>query len=336
MVSSQGYIVLAAYSPDPTLFARQLTSLRDQTVTEWRCVISVDGDPAPVVELVQAAVGYDPRFVVIGDGTRRGFYLNFEHGLRAVPRDAAWVALCDQDDYWYPEKLERLVPLLDESPMVSGQARLVAYPSGESLGVTDRSFHGETLTVLANQFTGSICVFRPEILETALPFPLVPTRVATHDHWLAVVAGTYGTPRIVDEVVQDYVQHSRNVYGDPSRQGRRRIRDSVSEMLAQARRFEGSASPAAMLRSFFLIYVGWRQVMVERLVRAGRPVPDEIALAFGARRRAGALRAVLRRAQSRGVVAPRFSLEYWLSWWAGALTAGRRRAQSLASGSSER
>ena len=65
--------------------------------------------------LVAEIVGDDPRFEVIGWDDNLGFYLNFERLLLAVPDDAAWVALSDQDDRWYPDKLERLVPLLDET-----------------------------------------------------------------------------------------------------------------------------------------------------------------------------------------------------------------------------
>jgi glycosyltransferase involved in cell wall biosynthesis len=333
MVSSTGCIVLAAFQPDPELFSRQLRSLRDQSWSNWTCVISVDGDRAPVADLVKQAVEDDPRFMVIGDDRRRGFYLNFEHGLRHVPDDAEWVALCDQDDFWYPDKLERLVRLLDRAPMVSGQARLVAHPSGDTLGVTDRRYFGPDLTILANQFTGSICVFRTEILKTAIPFPVVPTKVATHDHWLAVVAGTYGTPVIVEDVVQDYVQHAENVYGDPSRQAKRTVKDSVAEMLGQARRFEGTASPIAVLRSFFLIYVGWRQVMTDQLRVRGRDITDEAVSSFGRKRRIHEIRRMLRRATEQGAVAPRFVIEYWISWFAGAVTGGRRRGQSLGSAS---
>lgn len=330
MTSQSGWIVLAAYQPDAELFARQLRSLQDQTLRDWTCVISVDGDAETVQRVLAETVGDDDRFRVVADGTRRGFYLNFERGLLEVPVDAAWVALSDQDDYWYPGKLALLTARLEHSPLASGQARLVRHPSGEVTGVTDRVFSGGAELVLANQVTGSLCVFRGALLETALPFPRVPTRVETHDHWLAVVAATYGDLAIVEDVVQDYVQHGANVYGDPSQQQRMGVAETIRETLAKARKYEGSATPLAVLRMFFLVQVGWRQVIVEVLQARGRPVAPGIAAAFGRRRRLRPLRRLQREAEAKGIMVRRSSLEYLIGWAAGALTGGRRRAHALA------
>jgi glycosyltransferase involved in cell wall biosynthesis len=239
-----GSIVLAAYRPDPELFRSQLQSIRDHTVDAWECVISVDGDPDPVRSLIAEITHDDPRFRVVGDGSRRGFYLNFEHGIRAVDPRARWIALSDQDDEWYPRKLETLLPHLTQVDLVSGQARLVEQPSGLVLGETSRADHGLVANVLNNQFSGSAFVFRSEILERALPFPVASTRTAAHDHWLAVVAGAERGTRMLPDVLQDYVQHAGNVFGDPSGMaGPVRPLQSIRTVLSLAERYEAVARP---------------------------------------------------------------------------------------------
>lgn len=321
-----GTIVLAAYSPDPELLRRQLDSLRSQTVRNWECVISVDGDPAPVAALVEEITEGDDRFRIIGDGTRLGFYLNFERALLEVSEHSTWVALCDQDDRWDADKIERLLPHLDEVSLVSAQARIISYPSETETGRTERRDHGALFTLLSNEFTGSLCLFGPELLATALPFPRASTRVATHDHWLAVVASAHRGTRIVDDVVQDYVQHDANVFGDPSRLGGGSIRTSVANVLGQAERFEGSRSPFAVARMTFWTYVGWRQLMVDTL--DSRIPADRIDVrrdrTFGRARRLTAVSALLREARRREIVPPRFAVEYRASWFCGAITGGRR------------
>lgn len=322
----RGAIVLAAYSPDPELFARQLRSLQDQSVADWECIISVDGERAPVATLVTDVVGDDARFRVIGDDTRRGFYLNFEAGLRSVAPDTAWVALCDQDDRWDREKLAVLLPSLAESSLVSGQARLVQYPTEELLGVTDRQDFSLPLTVLSNQFTGSLCVFDADILTTALPFPRVSTRVATHDHWIAVVAGAHRGTRVLTDVVQDYVQHDGNVYGDPSTLGGFHPLRSLRNVFDQAQRYEGSRTLAAIARMTFWTYVGWRQLLLDTLTSRMNPTPHDAALAvsaFSAHRRYRTLSRLLSSAAQRGQVPRRFAREYRTSWLCGTLVRGR-------------
>ncbi|WP_334147006.1 glycosyltransferase [Microbacterium sp.] len=323
----RGAIVLAAYDPDPELFARQVMSLRAQTVTDWECIVTVDGDDATVRRVLAEIADDDSRFRVLADGQRLGFYLNFERGLRAVGEETEWVALCDQDDAWYPEKLETLLPHLEGAALVSGQARLVTYPGEIVTGRTERRDLGPVMTMLNNQFTGSLCVLRGELIAPSLPFPRMSTRAAAHDHWLAVVAGSRGGTHVVDVVVQDYVQHDNNVFGDPSRMdsGRRSsvIVTAWQNARAFTRRYEGSASPWAMLRMLFRVYVGWRQLLADELrERSG----DSAAAVdgFGRRRRLGWTIGLLRNARRRGHVPTRFVVEYLASWIAGVIVGGRR------------
>ncbi|MCP1429494.1 glycosyltransferase involved in cell wall biosynthesis [Microbacterium foliorum] len=327
--------MLAAYDPNPELFARQIESLRAQTITDWECVVSIDGDDAVVRRVLQEVAADDERFRVIADGTRVGFYLNFERGLAAVDADAAWVALCDQDDHWYPEKLATLVPHLEHAALVSGQARLVTYPDGVTTGHTDRRDLGAVMTALNNQFTGSLCVLRGDLAVRSIPFPRMSTRAAAHDHWIAVLAGVSGGTLIVDTVVQDYVQHASNVFGDPSRMtstGRlSAVRTAVSNARAFTRRYESSDSPIAMLRMLSSVYVGWRQLMAETLAERAPGADSRVVRVFGRRRRFWPTWRLLRHARERGYVPGRFVLEYTASWVAAALVATRRRTDATTS-----
>jgi glycosyltransferase involved in cell wall biosynthesis len=330
-----GVIVLAAYRPSKELFARQVASIRDQTVADWECIISVDGEVDTVEEVLAEVAAGDERFRILADGRRLGFYLNFERGLAAVPAQADWVALSDQDDFWYPDKLETLLPHLSESAIVSGQARLVSHPGDEVLGFTERRQLDAASTMLVNQFTGSLCLFRADLLSTALPFPRLSSHTVAHDHWLAVVGMAQGGGRIVDDVVQDYVQHSANVFGDPSRlrlgpiATLRRAWDNAVEF---AVRYEGSASPAAMARMLFWIYAGWRQLMAQTLVERDPLAASAIETdrRFGSGRRLPETLGMLRRVRRAQVVPTPFVIAYLASWAAGWLIRGRRRRPTVA------
>lgn len=328
-----GAIVLAAYEPSLELLVRQLRSIRAQTVEDWVCVIAVDGGDDAVRQGLAEAVGDDSRFRLVSDGRRLGFYLNFERGLEAVPDDAEWIALSDQDDYWYPQKLEVLLPHLADVALVSGQARLVRYPEDREIGTTGRLDLDADLTMLVNQYTGSLCIFRADLLSIALPFPRLSSRTVAHDHWLAMVAFANGGARVVDELVQDYVQHDANVFGDPSglRTGPlRTMKRAITNVIAFSRRYEGSASPRAMARMLFWVYVGWRQLMAETLVARCATEPESdagvvraLSEAFGRRRRLSEARRLLRAARRAGAIPRAFGIAYAASWIAGAFVSGR-------------
>lgn len=260
---SGGVVVLAAYRPDPELFRVQLTSIRQQTRGDFRCLVGADGGQAEVAVLVKDAVGDDDRFEVVGWDDNVGFYLNFERLLTAVPDDAGWVALSDHDDRWYPDKLERLVPLLDRSVLVTGQARVVSAPDGRVLlPKTDRRVVPAEDLLLQNQVSGALAVVRRELLDLALPFPQLRTLTQFHDHWLAVCAAATDRYLVLDEVVQDYVQHQGNEVGEDgglvswlrrATAHARASRDQGGGMTAELRRFT----------------IGWRLTMVDALARRG-------------------------------------------------------------------
>lgn len=284
-LSETGSIVLAAYQPDPELFRRQLTSIREQSVTSFTCVITADGGRENVSSLVRDIVEDDPRFHVVGFDERVGFYRNFERGLRAVPSDAQWIALSDQDDNWYPEKLAVLLPHLSDAALVSGQARVVRHPSQEVVTPsTGRRNTGVRSYALDNQFTGGQMVFRREVLELALPFPGLATASEVHDHWLAVAAHFAGGALVVDRVVQDYVQHDANVIGE--RTAGFNPFHSVKTATTLSRKYEGGVSPAKLRNAVFKVGVGWRELMVETLARrvpANEDLEDLLRL-YGSRR----------------------------------------------------
>ncbi|TKV29708.1 glycosyltransferase [Arthrobacter sp. NamB2] len=256
-----GIVALAAYQPPAQLFARQLLSIQAQTYSNFRCLISVDGDHEDVAATVRSICGDDDRFEVVGFAERLGFYGNFERVLAAVPSTARWIALSDQDDYWYPEKLATLLPHLDGHSLVSGQAR-VTRDNGEVLTAgTERRQVPLVDLFSENQVTGSLSVLRTELLSVALPFPQLNTPAQYHDHWLGVCAGASQGYFVVETLVQDYIQHQDNVVGE-NRTGLRNIAGRVRTL---ARTFEGSASPPALARFLYKAGIGWRKVMADTL-----------------------------------------------------------------------
>lgn len=211
---SPGAVVMAVFRPDPELLERQVRSLRAQSVRDWVCLVGIDGRDDATYALLTNLADDDPRIEIYHFEDNVGVYRQFERLLALVPAEAAWVALADQDDHWYDDKLERLLPALAEPGVsaVTGQAEIVGV-GGDSRGRTDRAPGRLRSTLLRNQLTGSLAVMTRPVVTESLPFPPGNER-AIHDHWLAVCASARGRIAVCPEVVQDYVQHDRNVIGE--------------------------------------------------------------------------------------------------------------------------
>jgi glycosyltransferase involved in cell wall biosynthesis len=209
-------VCMATFEPDIGLFRTQVESLRAQTDRRWVCVISDDCSSPEHVARIGEVLGDDPRFVLSRSGERLGFYRNFERALRLAPAEAQLVALCDQDDRWYPEKLEVLRGALGAAELVYSDQRLVDAGGRvlrDTLWQGRRNNHTDLVSLLvANSITGAAALFRREVAELALPFPDTPG-LPFHDHWIGLVALAAGDVAYVDRPLYDYVQHSGAFFG---------------------------------------------------------------------------------------------------------------------------
>lgn len=212
-------IAMATYEPPEDALRRQIDSIREQGWERWICLISDDASSPEAFAAIERAVAGDPRFAVSRSERRLGFLRNFERALRAVPAEADLVALADQDDRWYPDKLERLAATLDATP----SARLafsdmrITDGRGEVLSDTywylRREHHEDMASLMvANVVTGAASMFRRDLLDDALPFPPAnPDHAVYHDHWLALCALGTGEIAYLDSPTYDYARHDESV-----------------------------------------------------------------------------------------------------------------------------
>ncbi len=220
-------ICMATHEPDLALFAGQVQSLRAQTERDWICVVSDDCSSAPVYDEIARLLAGDLRFVLSRSERRLGFYRNFERALALAPADVEAVALCDQDDHWHPEKLERLREALGSAQLAFCDLRLVDAGGRvlrDTLWEGRRNNHSDLASLLvANSIPGAAMLFRRALVELALPFP-DPPGVPFHDHWLALVALASGEIAYVDRPLYDYMRHGGAVLGSAGAPSARRGR----------------------------------------------------------------------------------------------------------------
>ena len=180
---------------------------------------STDGSAALVKEFAETA----PFPVLLEINHERiGSTRNFE---RAMARSRGQiVALADQDDLWYPNKLARLVAVLDEDPILTlafSDADLLdasGVPTGRRLWDSRgnaRYLRGHEVvpgTMFARRAlsTGCTMAARRRGVDAALPFPATlddPCAPMRHDRWLSLVAAAVGTVRAVPEPLLGFRVH---------------------------------------------------------------------------------------------------------------------------------
>lgn len=264
-------ICLTTYNPDPLLFERQIQSLIEQTERDWVCLVNDDTSEPAAWAHIQRICARDDRFVLRRNPQRLGFYLNFEACLRRVPTNVAYVALCDQDDAWHPDKLASCAArLVGNVQLVYSDMRLVDRGGGLIAGTYWTQRHNnwrsfDTL-LLANTVTGAASMIRRELVDAVLPFP-PNLGDGYHDHWLACVAMCAGPIDYIDRALYDYTQHGDNVIGHfdfPPLSPQDAMRAHAS-MLAEVLRHRGRLR-AEMAANLALYYREYRKLALYRTI----------------------------------------------------------------------
>jgi hypothetical protein len=206
-----------------------LDSLAGQTHLPDELVVHDDASTDRTVELVEAFAARAPFPVHLRvHDVRMGSTANF---ASAISRSRGRVvALADQDDVWYPTKLQLLLREFGLDPtisMVFSDADLIG-EDGIRIGprLWDTRLVGRTLRrhavvpeeLLARRAltTGCTMAIRRRVVEAALPFPdLIDDQRALmrHDRWLSLVAAAVGTVRALPEPLLGFRVHPQQETG---------------------------------------------------------------------------------------------------------------------------
>lgn len=212
-------VVLCTYN-GATHLAEQLRSIAEQTLYPDQIIASDDGSNDSSLDILRDFKAKEEKFYFrIIDGPRKGYAVNFLNTLRTVSPSTEFTAFADQDDIWFPEKLERAVETLrtaNDTPALYGAATLQCDENLNPLGVSriatvelgfrhaiTQNFAGGNTMVLNNAAL--------KIVQNALQKDI---NVQAHDWWLYQLISAAGGKIVFDETpVMHYRQHSANAVG---------------------------------------------------------------------------------------------------------------------------
>lgn len=245
----------------------QLQSLLDQTHANWCLWVSDDHSTDATREILAEFAAQEPgRVAGVFDGPGKGSSANFLSLICRSDLPAGYVALCDQDDFWLPHKLDHALASL--RPM---QGRPAAW-SGR-FWITDGDLaprhlpapwpKGPSLenAVVQNIMSGHTLTLNPEAL--ALIRRAGPVAVPHHDWWIYLVLMACDAAAIADsEVVLHYRQHARNAVG--TRSGPRALANRLAAVMTGELRDWISANLEALENADLPLSAKARHLLVQR------------------------------------------------------------------------
>ena len=226
-------VLLSTYNGEKFL-GEQLDSLLAQSHKNFILVVRDDGSRDRTVSILESYAGDHPERIhlISRDGVNMGASASFAFladyvlkskellGLKSI-----YMMFCDQDDTWFPEKIEKLLaamlateadngstlPIIVHSDLevVSEQNMVIAKSliSYQGLEIERNSFPN---LVISNLVTGCTALINEPLAEKALP---IPEKAIMHDWWLALVAAAFGKLVYLDIPLVHYRQHGNNAIG---------------------------------------------------------------------------------------------------------------------------
>lgn len=231
-------VVIATYNGS-AFIREQLESVINQTVRPIEIIVADDGSSDETLDIVRSIAAHSPVAINIKiNDINLGFRDNFLKTALSAKGD--FVAFCDQDDIWGPEKLAYAAHHFDSknislivhaaSSLDQVTGKLVKFTQGiERTGVKPPLSYDPWLT-----FFGFSIVFRRELLALAniegrFRDFIAPKEKIAHDRWIVFLGQVVGETAEFDKPLVTYRQHSRNLFGDGRRSHKMRGYDPIKE-----------------------------------------------------------------------------------------------------------
>jgi glycosyltransferase involved in cell wall biosynthesis len=198
----------------------QLDSLAVQTHQNWVLIASDDGSTDDTINILKAyQAKWPPGKLIIKEGPKQGFCVNFLSMACDPQIHADYYAFCDQDDVWLPSKLSVGVSILgahtDLLPRVYCGRTIYINEQGCKIGESPKYIHPKHFRNALVQCVagGNTMVFNRATKELLEKIKLVI--LPSHDWWLyQIVTGVGGHIHFDQNPLVLYRQHPDSLVGE--------------------------------------------------------------------------------------------------------------------------
>ncbi len=216
-------IALCLYNPREDFLQKQLESIEKQTIRPTEMVVGNDSENDTGLTILKEwskRTGIPCK--IIQNTVRLGITQNYSNVLSQTTGD--YIFLCDQDDVWFPTKIEVSLQHIienedDGSTPVLFHTDLEIIDDGGS--ITGSSFMDKQrirggdqnqlgLLMLHNNVTGCSAALNRSLLEQVRP---IPKEAVVHDWWIALTAAIVGKTVFGTTTLIQYRIHDANSIG---------------------------------------------------------------------------------------------------------------------------
>ena len=244
-------VALCSYN-GATYIKEQLDSIHGQTRLPDLLVVVDDRSGDNTVEIARAFAATAPFPVeVVVNEANLGYVKNFEKAIGLCEGDI--IVLSDQDDVWYPEKLQVIEDTFTAHPdagavfsdadVVGESLQPFGYLLWQTIDFTRRKqrrvYEGRAFEQLLkrNVVTGATMAFKRDYLPDMAPFPTS----WVHDGWIALLIACRARIVPIDRPLIRYRQHAKNQIGARQR--------SIAERIANSRKMKHAFYQADVQRA---------------------------------------------------------------------------------------
>lgn len=206
-------IAMATYNGDKYL-STQLNSILTQTYTNIEIIIVDDASTDKTIQIIcEYQLKYNNRIKLIQNQSNLGVVRSFSKAIDTCVGE--FIALSDQDDIWFTDKLSLLINNIGEALLIHSDA-IVVKDNGELISCSHRRYSRLNSSkyfvdyLLGNNVTGCCAMFRRSFWEQIRP---IPEDFYVHDHYLALMTSFYHGIKYYPKPLVYYRQHVSNTIG---------------------------------------------------------------------------------------------------------------------------
>lgn len=205
----------------------QLQSIVAQSYNNIEIIIVDDVSTDNTFALVTQWAEKDKRIKCYRNDVNLGFNKNFEKAISLTRGE--YIAISDQDDVWFVDKLEQLLGHIGDNWLIfSNSAYVGEKEPGRLLKRASASISYKAF-LLRNYVTGHTCLFSRGFLDFVLPFP----EQGYYDWWMGFVAAYHHKLTYYDKVLTFYRIHEESVIQKQSEAGKATVEyENITRMLS--------------------------------------------------------------------------------------------------------